>query len=359
MRAKNIKDLFIFPDQSIDDAIRNIDQNADGISLVVDQNHKLIGTITDGDIRRAIIAGIELSTPINELLAIKNNSIYPEPIFASEDDSPDTLLRIMQEWSIQQVPIVNSDGRVENLITLKELIPQDDVPIKAVIMAGGLGTRLRPLTNSTPKPLLPVGDRPLMELIIGQLKRTGVDQVSISTNYQSEKIMEYFGDGSDLGIEINYITEDQPLGTAGALGLISNPEQPLLVINGDILTKLDFQAMHSFHTKNFADMTVAVRRLDIVVPFGVLECDDYIVRGVKEKPSINFLVNAGIYLVGPSVFNFIPPEKKFDMTDLIEVLINHQRKVISFPVVEYWLDIGQLSDYQQAQDDLENGRFNS
>lgn len=359
MRAARITDLFIFPDQSIDDAIRCIDRNADGISLVVNQDHKLIGTITDGDIRRAIMAGFNLTTPISELLKTKADSPYPEPITASLDDSAETLLHIMQERSIHQIPLVNNDGCVENLITMKELFPQEIIPLQAVIMAGGYGTRLRPLTNTLPKSLLPIGNRPLMELIIDQLKQSGVNQVSVTTHFQAEKIVDYFGDGSEWGININYITEDQPLGTAGALGLISNPDQPLLVINGDILTKLDFQAMLSFHRKNSADLTVAVRRYDLQVPYGVLECEDFVVQKVREKPSINFLVNAGIYLIEPSFQKYIPPETRFDMTELIETLINNQRKVVSFPVVEYWIDIGQLSDYQQAQDDLQNGRFAS
>lgn len=357
MRAGRISDLFINPDQTIDDAIRCIDRNADGITLVVDADSRLIGTITDGDIRRAIMSGYDLNTPVSELLKNKADSPYPEPISASIEDSNETLLQIMQERSIQQIPLLNQAGKIENLITLNELLPQETLSVQAVIMAGGYGTRLRPLTDTIPKPLLPVGNRPLMELVINQLIESGVNQISVTTHFQAEKIIKHFGDGSDLGIKINYINEDQPLGTAGALGLIQDHSQPLLVINGDILTKLDFQAMLSFHNKHSADLTVAVRRYDFKVPYGVLECEDYIVRKVREKPSLNFLVNAGIYLIEPSFHEYIPPETRFDMTDLIEVLLENQRKVVSFPVVEYWLDIGQLSDYQQAQEDLQNGRF--
>jgi NDP-sugar pyrophosphorylase family protein len=203
---------------------------------------------------------------------------------------------------------------------------------------------------------LPVGDRPLLQLTIEQLREAGVRRVNIATHYLSEKINSYFGDGREFGIELKYVTEEHPLGTAGALGLIPISDEPLLVINGDILTKVDFRAMLSFHRENKADLTVAVSQYDLQVPYGVIECEGPRVHNVREKPLLRFLINAGIYLLEPSVHRFIPNSQRFDMTDLIQRLIKEGCLVVSFPIVEYWLDIGKHADYQQAQEDMKNGR---
>ena len=219
-----------------------------------------------------------------------------------------------------------------------------------VIMAGGAGTRLLPLTEHIPKPMLPVGGKPLIEIIIEQLRDAGVRQINISTHHGHEKITEHFGDGQHLGIELSYVAEDQPLGTAGALGLLKCPEHTMLVINGDILTGVDFRAMLAFHREHSADLTIAVRQYGIQVPYGVIECDGSVVRQLTEKPAVNFLVNAGIYLLEPMVHQYIPSKQRFDMTDLIQRLLDVQRKIVSFPIHEYWVDIGQPSDYQLAQE---------
>jgi len=224
-------------------------------------------------------------------------------------------------------------------------------------MAGGLGTRLRPLTEDLPKPMLLVGGKPLIERVIEQLWLAGIRRVNLTTHYKPEKIIEHFGDGSTFGIELNYVNEEHPLGTGGALGLMPMPSQPLLVINGDILTQVNFRAMHAFHQEQKADLTVAVRRYEIQVPYGVIECEGARVRRLQEKPQVGFLVNAGIYLLEPSVYQFIPQNTSFNMTDLIQWLLDAGRTVVSFPVHEYWLDIGQPADYAQAQSDVANGRF--
>jgi len=226
-----------------------------------------------------------------------------------------------------------------------------------VIMAGGYGKRLRPLTEDLPKPMLPIGGRPLMERIIGQLKDVGIRQVNVTTLYKPEKIKDYFGNGEAFGINLNYIHESEPLGTGGALGLLPKTEEPLLVINGDILTQVDFRAMLDYHREHKADMTVAVRQFGIQVPYGVVECDGPNIRSLREKPEMTFFVNAGIYLLDPPVFNFIPSGERFNMTDLIQWLLDAGRTVVSFPVREYWLDIGQTADYEQAKMDIENGRL--
>ncbi len=336
-----------------------IDRNAKGIALVVDDDNRLVATITDGDVRRAILDGNTLNSSVSKLLEYKKNSLYPQPITASVDTSRETLLKLMQEKVIYQIPLLDRNDRVVDLVTLDDLLPQKPLSIQAVVMAGGFGTRLRPLTEDLPKPMLLVGERPLLELTVEHLREAGIRQVNIATHYKPEKITEHFGDGQAFGVNINYVSEGQPLGTAGALSLLDTPQEPLLVINGDILTQVDFRAMLKFHREHQADLTVAVRQYDLQVPYGVLECDGVQVQQLREKPTYNFFVNAGIYLLQPSAHVHIPSRKRFDMTDLIEKLINTGRTVVSFPIVEYWLDIGQHTDYQQAQEDISKGRFSS
>jgi dTDP-glucose pyrophosphorylase len=334
-----------------------IDRNAKGIALVVDKERRLLGTVTDGDIRRAILAGVNFELPVSELLARKTGSRYPEPVTAPVGTDRPALLQLMQERSVRHVPLLDGAGRVVDLVTLDELLPDQVLPVQAVIMAGGFGKRLRPFTEETPKPMLSVGGRPLMERIIEQLRKAGIRQINITTHYKSENIVDHFGDGSNFGVKLNYVTEDRPLGTAGALGLIEKPNNPLLVINGDILTQMNFRAMLAYHQDHKADLTVAVRKYDLKVPYGVIESDGAFVRELVEKPSHSFFVNAGIYLLEPSVYHYVPNGQHFDMTDLIQRLLEEERPVASFPIVEYWLDIGQPADYDQAQKDIQNGSF--
>lgn len=349
--------LCIAPSSTIRQAIACIDRNETGLVLITDEERRLLGTISDGDIRRAVLAGDSLDTPVSELLARKAASPYPEPVTALVGTDRAALLQLMQERVVRQVPLLDDDGRVAGMVTWDELLPDQVSPLQAVIMAGGFGTRLRPLTEDLPKPMLPVGDQPLMELIIKQLHHAGIRRVNVTTHYMPDKIIEHFGDGHDFGVELNYVTEEQPLGTAGALGLMQIPDEPLLVINGDILTRMDFRAMLNYHHEHRADLTVGVRKYDLRVPYGVIECEGPRVRQVREKPQLRFFVNAGIYLLEPAVHRYIPHSQRFDMTDLIQRLIEEGRPVVSFPIVEYWLDIGQPADYEQAQEDLRNGKI--
>ena len=354
-----IERLFVSPSHTIRQAITCIDGNAKGIALVVDAEYHLLGTISDGDIRRAVLAGIDLEIPVNDLLARKADPLYLTPITAQVGAGRELLIELMHKYALRQIPIIDHDGKVVDLIMMDDLLPAKDLPLQAVIMAGGLGARLCPLTEDLPKPMLPVGDKPLMERLITQLRQAGIRRVNVTTHYKSEKITDHFGDGRSFGIEINYVNEALPLGTGGALGLMDAPTEPLLVINGDILTQLDFRTMSAYHKENRADMTVAVRQYGIQVPYGVVECEGSRICSLKEKPQMRFLVNAGIYLLEPSVYQFIPNGKHFNMTDLIQWLLDAKRIVVSFPIIEYWLDIGQLSDYQQAQDDEQAGRLRS
>jgi dTDP-glucose pyrophosphorylase len=354
--AEKLDNVLIYPENVLQEVITALNRNWRGIVLVVDEMKRLLGTITDGDIRRAILSGKGLETPVSELLLMKADSLYPQPITARADTSTPELLRLMREHVVQQLPILDESGRVVDLVTMGDLLPTGGLPIKAVIMAGGFGTRLSPLTNDVPKPMLPVGDRPLMEYMVDQLRKAGIERLSVATHYLNEKIATHFGDGQDFGMEISYIKEDTPLGTAGALGLMEPIKEPMLVINGDILTRVDFRSMLDFHNKHNADLTIGVRQYEMEVPFGVLDCDGPDVLRISEKPQHRFLVNAGIYLINPTAHHYIPHKKFFNMTDLIDKLLVEKRKVVSFPILEYWLDIGQPTDYQKAQEDVENGK---
>lgn len=342
---------------SIREAITYIDRNEKGIVLITNKDNRLLGTITDGDVRRAILAGESLDAPVSKLLVRRTSLPCAEPVTALLGTDGAALLKLMQERSVRQVPLLDEERRVVGLVTMDELLPDQVLPLHAVIMAGGLGTRLRPLTEEVPKPMLPVGKRPLMELIIKQLQQAGIRRVNVATHYQSEKIIEHFGDGRKFGVDLGYVTEDRPLGTAGALGLMDTPSEPLLVINGDILTRVDFRAMFTYHQEHEAALTVGVRKYDLDVPYGVIESDGVFVQALVEKPLLNFFVNAGIYLLEPSVHRYVPNNYHFDMTDLIQRLLDDGQPVVSFPVLEYWLDIGHHGDYAQAQEDMEKGRL--
>lgn len=357
--TKNIADFFVDEEWSIQQVMACIDRNAKGIALVVDHTRKLIDTITDGDIRRALLNGYALDAPIRELIARKNRSVTPGkmPLAMPVGTDQATLLQLMQDRSVRHIPLIDENECVVGLATLSELIPSQPLSVQAVVMAGGFGTRLRPLTIDTPKPMLPIGDRPLLEHIVERLRVAGIHQINITTHHLPEKIKEHFGDGTEFGVNIRYVSEDKPLGTAGAISLMDRPDAPLLVINGDILTQVDLQAMVRFHREHQAELTVGVRQYEFKVPYGVLECDGPRVKQIREKPSHRFWVNAGIYLLQPELYQLIPKDRRFDMTDLIEKLLVEDKLVVSFPIVEYWLDIGQHEDYQRALDDVEKGKL--
>jgi len=350
----DLETILICPSASIRQAILQIERNRQGIVLVVDENEKLLGTITDGDVRRATLAGISLETSLTELMVRKRDPAYPVPVTALAGSDSIEILQIMRKRSVRHVALVNQQSRVVGLSTMDELLPDPRMPLQAVIMAGGKGTRMRPLTEDVPKPMLMVGDRPIMEHIVDQLRDAGIKRVSIATQYLSQKISAHFEDGSRFGVELDYVKEDEPRGTAGALGLMDPWNEPLLVINGDVLTQVNFRAMQAFHLENSADMTVAVSKYDMGVPYGVVQCDGVLVQKLAEKPTYSLLVNAGIYLLEPPVRSLIPQNQRFDMTDLINVLLAEGRRVVSFPILEYWLDVGNPGDYEQAKNDIKN-----
>ena len=349
--TQEVKQLFVQAHMSLREVMERIDKAGLGIALLVDQKQRFVRTITDGDLRRAILEGESLESSVDALPSPSNGTSITAPADASQDEQLD----IMLQSRVRHLPLLHEDGTVAELASSEEFVPHS--PMQAVIMAGGFGTRLRPLTDDTPKPMLPIGGKPLMERTIEGLERAGIKRINVTTHYLPEKITDHFGTGSRFGVQLNYVSEDQPLGTAGAIGLMDEVDEPLLVMNGDILTNVDYRSMLKYHQEQEAALTVAVRQYDFKVPYGVIEAKKGRVKRLKEKPQYNFLVNAGIYLLEPSVRRFIPFRKRFDMTELIDTLLENNETVVGFPIMEYWLDIGKHDDFQKAQQDIAERRW--
>ncbi|MGE4348911.1 MAG: nucleotidyltransferase family protein [Candidatus Berkiella sp.] len=340
--------LLISPDTTILQALQKISEGHAQVALVVDENQKLLGTVTDGDIRRGILKSYELTDAVK-------NIMNTQPIKVIYDNhSKEKLIAIMVKHHIHQLPLVDKAGRVQGLQTMDELLNPTEKPNLAVIMSGGLGKRLKPLTNHLPKPMLTIGGKPLLELNINKLRAEGFRRFCITVGYKAEIIKEYFGDGSKWDISIEYIHEDMPLGTAGALHYLRDKEQnAMLVMNGDLLTQIKFRSLLEFHEKNGADCTVCIREFDYQLPYGTVELKNQKITAITEKPIYKHYVNAGVYILNPNLVKNIPIGEFYPMTTFIEELIRTNHRVDAFPLMEYWSDIGQISDYEKACQDFE------
>ncbi|MBF0407520.1 MAG: nucleotidyltransferase family protein [Candidatus Riflebacteria bacterium] len=332
----------ISPEISILETMRVIDDCLLQIALIVDPQDRLLGVINDGDIRRAIVRGVPLSQPVKDVMIKKFT-------FARPEDSNETILHLMHSKQLRQIPIIDSDGR---LIDLKMLDFMLQVPPKenwVVLMAGGLGYRLNSLTKNCPKPLLEVGKKPLLKTTIENFIGAGFSRFFISVNYMGEKIEEYFGNGSTLGVSIEYLREDKRLGTAGALSLLKNhPSLPIIVMNGDILTRINFQHLLDFHLEKKSKATMCTREYSIQIPYGVVKTDGTRLREIEEKPVNSFLANAGIYVLEPETVKLVPSNTFFDMPDLFREVILRGMETHVFPIREYWVDIGHIDDFEKA-----------
>jgi len=347
MNSNQLATIFVGRTDTIEHCLSKIDKNGKGIVLVVTEDHQLLGTITDGDIRRAILRHESLQQSAEELIGTTSS----KPRTVAIGTSPQEMLKLMREHGVRHLPIL-AEGKVVQLITLSDLVKESEEVPNAVIMAGGFGTRLRPLTQDIPKPMLPVGDQPIMQQIIARLRTAGIQQVNVTTHYLPERIKEHFGDGADFGVSIDYISEESPLGTAGSIAQVPYSEKPLLVVNGDVLTGLDFKALAEFHAEQEADITIGVRQLEMKIPYGVVKTDGQLVREITEKPTYQYFVNTGIYLLSPKAHMLIPPGKRTDMPDFINELLDQGLRVASFPVLEYWIDIGTPDDYERANESI-------
>jgi len=334
-------------DNTMEMAIKILNQESLRIVMVVDQDERLVGTITDGDIRRGLIKQLSLNAELSEFM-------FRNPTVASLKDSKSSILAIMKKLDLLQIPIIDDDRKVVGLETLQHLLEKNRFNNPILLMAGGFGKRLTPITNDIPKPLLKVGAKPILENIIEEFIDAGFHNFYISTHYKADMVQEYFGDGSDWGVSIQYVYEEKPLGTAGSLGLLPSdlPKLPILVMNGDLLTKLDFEKLLNFHLQEGADATMCVREYDFQVPYGVINNDGKYVTSIEEKPTHRFFINAGIYVLNPSILDSIDGKSYMDMPQLLERKIKDSNKVNMFPVHEYWLDIGQTEQLHQAQKDV-------
>ncbi|MBB3213008.1 dTDP-glucose pyrophosphorylase [Herbaspirillum sp. Sphag1AN] len=342
------KEVLVSQDVSIKDAIQMLDRSGMQIVLVVDGDGRLLGTVTDGDVRRGILKGLALSEPVG---LIMNRHPNVEHFNAGYD----TILNAMKRKGVHHMPLVDDDRIVVGLDTLDGLIQTSNKSNWVVLMAGGLGSRLRPLTQDCPKPMLKVGNKPLLETILTNFIDYGFRHFYISVNYMADMVKDYFGDGSRFGVEIRYLHEDERLGTAGALSLLpERPAEPFFVMNGDLLTKVNFNQMLDFHGKQNAVATMGVREYDYQIPYGVVNVESLRIVGIEEKPIQRFFVNAGIYVLDPNALDLIPQNTFLDMPTLFNTLIDRKDEAVVFPVIEYWMDVGHLADYEKA-----NGEYHS
>jgi len=351
---KDFKKSIIAPENTLKEALERITETAVQILLVVDHDERLIGTVTDGDLRKAVLKGLGHETPLTQVM-------NPKPITITQDVTAHEAIRLMQQRDIRYLPVVNPEGKILDLYSFKDLLASPTHGVKAVLMAGGRGTRLRPLTYEIPKPMIKLADQPVLEIIIQQLMTFGIDHIFISTNYLGEMIQNYFKDGSQLGCKIQYIEEPKELGTVGSIKIASKQfTEPFIVMNSDILTKCPMNRLYEFHQAQGNTLTVAVKKYLNRVPYGVVEIDPTSqVKSLIEKPSREYLINSGIYIISPECLQHIPEDTQFDMTDLINNLLESGQKVGAYPFDAYWTDIGNINDYERANQDIIAGTFSS
>ena len=350
-----LKDQLISTVTTIKEALSILDKQGliANVLFVADEEGVLQGSLTDGDVRRGFLKGMGISTSVQEVMKRDCRYLTKGAINKKEID-------IYKSSGIFFLPVVDDQKRIISILNLKNY--KSFIPLDAVLMAGGKGKRLYPLTENIPKPLLKIGDRPIVEHNIDRLKNYGIENIFISINYLGEKLVEYFGDGSKKGINISYIKETKPLGTVGSIKLAEKNfvEDTILIMNSDLLTTIDFAEFYDAFISSGADMAVAATSYHVDIPYAVLEVEENnIVLSLKEKPRYTYYSNAGIYLVKKNILSYIPDDEVFDSTDLMEKLINDGKKLITYPILGYWLDIGKLDDYKKAQEDIKHLDINT
>lgn len=338
-------DLSIDLNTSVIDAMQVIEQGNVQIALVVDKQKRLLGTLTDGDIRRGLLHGETLESPAERLMNRKFRSVR------SSDDQG-AVLEMMRREVLRQIPVLDEEGRIVKLLLLQELLNPQQLSNAVVIMAGGKGTRLRPYTEHCPKPMIPVGDQPMLKILLEQCIASGFRTFYFSVNYLKEQIIEYFDDGSRWGVSIHYLVENEPLGTAGSLQLLPDSlTEPFLVLNGDVLTRLDSSHLLNFHAEHQAQATLCVRAHELTVPFGVVQNKGIELAGFEEKPTYRHQVNAGIYVIDPQLLPLLIPNQFTDMPGLLLTAQEAGHKVAVCPIHEYWLDVGRPETLKQAHNE--------
>lgn len=330
------------------DAMRVINSSAAHIALVVDNQRRLLGTITDGDIRRGMLNGKSLELPVQHLM---NRQFR----YVRIGEDQEAVREMMHRDLLQQIPVLDDKGRVVDLLLLQNILQQPKVVNAVVIMAGGKGTRLRPYTENCPKPMLEVDGKPMLEILLEQCIRSGFCKFYLSVNYLKEQIFDYFQDGSHWGVSIEYLVENEPLGTAGSLQLLpADLKDPFLVMNGDILTRLNPSHLLRFHYEHGAAATLCVREHTTTLPFGVVETKGVELVGFEEKPSFQKLVNAGVYVIDPQLLSLLPHRQSTDMPTLLFNAQQSGHRVTVCPIHEYWIDVGRPETLNEAHSTWEN-----
>ncbi|WP_338647723.1 nucleotidyltransferase family protein [Flavobacterium sp. KS-LB2] len=347
---RNFRDHLISSGSSIKEALIKLDFLAqDAILFVVNKENKLLGSLTDGDVRRALIKGVTINKIVDGIIQL-------HPKFIKKGDQDIKKIIEYRKGNFRILPVVDSELKVVNVINFR--VMRSYLPIDAIIMAGGRGQRLQPLTDTVPKPLLKVGSKAIMEYNVDRLALYGIDDFWFSVKYLGEQVENYFGDGKDKNIDINYVWEDEPLGTIGAVSKIDNLQHEyVLVMNSDILTNVDYEQLFLDFIEKEADFSVLTIPYEVNIPYAVLETKDGAIESFKEKPMYTYYSNGGIYIMKKSILKHIPKEVFFNATDLIDKLITEKLKVVSYPLVGYWLDIGKHEDFKKAQDDIKQIRF--
>ncbi len=341
----SFRDVCVEPCTKLQDVLRIIDNSSKQIALVVGDTGKLLGTITDGDIRRGLLAGVSLADDIE-------NIYFKMPTVCHVSDPKEKIYEIALSKSLKQIPIVDDNGVLVGLELFDDLLKNSKKANKVVLMVGGLGSRLGDITKSIPKPMLSVGGRPILEIIISNFAKHGFTDIVLSVNHLSHVIEDYFGNGENFGVSIKYVHEKERMGTAGALDLMrSLLSEPFFVMNGDILTNVNFENLLDYHISNDAVGTMCVREYDLQVPYGVVNIEDGRINSIDEKPVHKFFVSAGIYMFSPDVLSFIPQNSFYDMPTLFDAMIKAKKNILSFPIREYWLDIGRIADFERANMD--------
>lgn len=330
------------------DALKQLDSlAADAILIVIDEDDRLVGSLTDGDLRRGFIKGLGFEDPLEKF-------IQPHPKYIYEDEYDQEAIEIYRKNHYKIIPIVNKEMKVVDILNFKTR--NTLLPLDAVLMAGGEGKRLRPLTDTIPKPLLKIGDKPIIEYNIDRLAKVGVKNLYLSINYLGEQLEAYFKNGSDKNLYIEYIKEEKPMGTIGSVLLVDEFEHDeILVMNSDILTNLDFEDFYKTFKLSGADMAVAATTYSVDVPYAVLETDEnQRVESLKEKPRYNYYSNAGIYILKKELLNLIPKNTFYDITDLMDRILEMKLRLVTYPINGYWLDIGKHDDFKKAQEDIKH-----
>ncbi len=343
--TSSFKDHLVLQGSSIKDALLKLNNLAsDSILFVVDEKGKLIGSLTDGDVRRGLIAGMSTGNVVDEF-------IQPAPRFIKKDDySIDEIIKL-RKGNFKVIPVLDQDDCVINVINFGR--QKSYLPLDAIIMAGGRGSRLRPMTDTVPKPLLEIDGKPIIDHNLDRLRLFGIDDFWISIRYLGEQLEEHYGDGKSRGVNINFLHETEPLGTIGAVGQINGlAHDNVLVTNSDLLTTLDYEDFFLDFLEKEADMSIATIPYNVDIPYAVMETNNNMVTSFKEKPTYTYYSNGGIYLIKKNLIDFIPKNVHFNATDLMLELINQGKKVVSYPLRQYWLDIGKPDDFKKAQEDV-------